>query len=337
MTNLLSILARILFPCLIVIAPVHSQEISEITVAQSEINQESSTPSFSLDELDALIEEDENPISSLTRRDRVDILSIIAFLSLAMISFFSKSKNLKYATMIVAVAYMGFMKSNLVSLVHIFGLVKWSFPIFWYNIPWYALMLFTIVSTVFWGRLYCGRICAFGALTQLMDRIIPSRFRFDLPRRVDSWAVYIKYVLLLIVVTYFVFTNDTLIYKYVEPFWMFSLNGSTLMWIMLGLLMLITIFIRNFYCRYLCAVGAGLGLLSNLTMFRIKRWKQCNTCKICENACEWGAIKGPKISVAECVRCDDCEILYKDEAKCPHWLLLLKAKVKRTAARSARY
>jgi len=336
MTNLVAVLAKVLFLCFVAIAPAHSQATSENKVGQPEILQESSTPSFSLDELDALIEEDDKATLSLTRRDGVDILLIVAFLSLAMLSFYRKSQSLKYATMIAAVTYMGFMKSNLISLVHIFGLVEWSFPIFKYNISWYVLMLFTIVSTVFWGRLYCGRICAFGALTQLMDKIIPSRFRFELPNRVDRWAVYVKYVLLLTVVSYFIFTKDKLVYKYVEPFWMFSLNGSTVMWILLGLLMLITVFIRNFYCRYLCAAGAGLGLLSNLTMFRIKRWKQCNTCKVCEKACEWGAITGPKISVSECVRCDDCEVLYKDEAKCPHWLLLLKAKVKHAAPKAAR-
>ncbi len=37
------------------------------------------------------------------------------------------------------------------------------------------------------------------------------------------------------------------------------------------------------------------------------------TCKICEKACEWGAIQGPKIIASECVRCDDCERIYADE------------------------
>ena len=57
-------------------------------------------------------------------------------------------------------------------------------------------------------------------------------------------------------------------------------------------------------------------------MFRIKRWSECNTCKICEKTCEWGAIRGPKIVASECVRCDDCERLYMDQKKCPHWIIL---------------
>ena len=310
----------------------HAQEAQQAGPPSIVAAQESAPPAFSFDELDALMEEDNERLPSFDRRDTIDLVALIAFLSLAVISFLMKSTKLKYATMVVAIAYMGFTKGNLVSLVHIFNLVEWSFPIFRYNVSWYLLMGFTVVSTVFWGRLYCGRICAFGALTQLMDKIIPSRFRFELPERVDSRAIYIKYVVLFVVLGYFLLTKDNFVYKYVEPFWMFTLNGSAVMWTLLVLLLITTIFIRNFYCRYLCSVGAALGLISNLTIFGIKRWKQCDTCKLCDKVCEWGAIKGPKISVTECVRCDDCEILYNDEAKCPHWLMLRKTEVKREAA-----
>ena len=65
-----------------------------------------------------------------------------------------------------------------------------------------------------------------------------------------------------------------------------------------------------------------LGILSQLTVFKIKRWSECKTCKICEKTCEWGAIQGPKIVMSECVRCDDCERLYMDQQKCPHWIII---------------
>ena len=35
-----------------------------------------------------------------------------------------------------------------------------------------------------------------------------------------------------------------------------------------------------------------------------------------------GRDSGRKILVTECVRCDDCERLYADEQKCPHWRIL---------------
>jgi polyferredoxin len=251
-----------------------------------------------------------------------EISLLTAFLVLALVSFFRKSVPLKYATMAASVGYLGFVKSRLVSVVDIFGLLSWDLPIFKYNIAWYVLSVFTVASTVLWGRLYCGRICAFGSLTQIMDAVIPAKIRYTVPVALERRAAWIKYGLLGAVVVYFLATRDLLIYRFVEPFWMFSLFGTPVMWIGLVVLLLATVFVRNLYCRFLCPVGALLGVMSSLTVFKIKRWSECNTCKICEKTCEWGAIRGPVIVKTECVRCDDCERLYLDQQKCPHWIIL---------------
>ena len=137
-----------------------------------------------------------------------------------------------------------------------------------------------------------------------------------------------KYGLLATTLLYFLVTANITAYRYVEPFWLFTRRGSTGMWIGLAVLLVVTVFVRNLYCRFLCPVGAALGLLSKLTVFKIKRWSECNTCKICEKTCEWGAIRGPQIVMTECVRCDDCERLYHDTSRCPHWLILAHAKLR---------
>ncbi len=253
-----------------------------------------------------------------------DLAGFGAFTALALVSFFRKSVRLKYVTLAIAVVYLGFVKSQLISIVNVFAVIDWNLPIFRYSLAWYLLATFTVLSTVLWGRLYCGRMCAFGALTQLMDRVVPARWRRELPVRVDRQAAWIKFGVLAGAIVYFVVTRDRLIYRYIEPFWMFGFHGSTVMWIGLGVLLTATLFVRNLYCRYLCPVGALLGVMSKLTVFRIKRWSECKTCKICEKTCEWGAIRGPEIVLTECVRCDDCERLYMDQKKCPHWIVLLK-------------
>jgi NosR/NirI family nitrous oxide reductase transcriptional regulator len=256
----------------------------------------------------------------------LDLGLLAAFMALALVSFFRKSVALKYVTFVAAIGYMGFAKSRLVSVVDLFAIADLSLPIFKYSIPWYLLSVFVLASTVLWGRLYCGRICAFGALTQLMDAIVPKTLRVEIPAKIEQRSNWIKYGMLVGVLAYFIATHDVSIYRYVEPFWMFGLFGTTTMWIGLAVLLAATVFVRNLYCRFLCPVGAALGIISNLTVFRIKRWSECNTCKICEKTCEWGAIRGPKIIASECVRCDDCERLYMDQKKCPHWLILFKRK-----------
>lgn len=296
-------------------------------LAQESVDVEMTQPAggLSLADLDAAMDEDdEATIADAVRSQAASVLTLCGFFALALWSFFTKSERLKYVTLVVAVGYLGFANNNLVSVVDIFSVVGWNFPTFEYSIRWYVLGAFTVVSTVLWGRFYCGRVCAFGALTQLMDRIVPSRLRVEPPPWLEKRASYVKYGILAGAVLYFVVTRDNSFYRYIEPFWMFTLSGTPVMWILLATLLLATVFVRNLYCRFLCPLGAALGLLSALTVFRIKRWSECRQCKICERACEWGAIRGPKIIKSECVRCDDCERIYADETACPHWLLLKK-------------
>lgn len=251
-----------------------------------------------------------------------DLAWLAAFLVLAVVSFRRKSVRLKYLTLLVAVGYMGFAKSYLISVTNIFSIVDWNLPVVKYNLAWYLFFGFTVISTVLWGRLYCGRVCAFGALTQLLDAALPRGWRVNVPRAVERRAAWIKFGLLAAVLAYFLATSNTMVYRYVEPFWMFGLSESTPLWLGLGVLLVASVLVRNLYCRFLCPVGAALGLMSYLSVFRIERWNECGTCRICQKACEWGAIEGPRILVTECVRCDDCERLYADEKKCPHWRIL---------------
>lgn len=262
--------------------------------------------------------------STLLSDQALDLVLLLAFLALVVAGFSRKSVALKYVTLAASVVYLGFFKSQLLSIVNLFGLVAWTLPVFQYSLAWYLFAGFALVSTILWGRLYCGRICAFGALTQLIDRVVPARLRYEVPRRFEARAAWIKYGILGAVLLYFVLTHDSSIYRYVEPFWMFGGQASAGMWAALGVLLVATVFVRNLYCRFLCPLGAFLGILSSLTVFRIKRWSECQTCRICEKACEWGAIRGPKILMTECVRCDDCERLYMDTRKCPHWIILAR-------------
>lgn len=268
---------------------------------------------------------DEEPVETLAdvlQAQVPDLALLAAFLVLAFISFRRKSVPLKYATLVAAVAYMGFTKSTLISITDVFRLVDWDLPVFRSSLLWYGFAGVTLVSTVLWGRFYCGRVCAFGALTQLMDAVLPAKWRVEVPKPLEARAAWIKFGVLAGVLAYYVATHNLLVYQYVEPFWMFTLVGTTPMWVGLGVLLVASAFVRNLYCRFLCPLGAALGVLSNLTVFRIRRWSECSTCRICQKACEWGAIQGPKILVTECVRCDDCERLYADQQKCPHWRIL---------------
>ena len=286
-------------------------------------------PDWNFDDLD----EADPTLLELAADQAWDIGLFAAFATLAMVSFLRKSVPLKYATLVASVLYMGIYKSQLMSIVDVLrpitGFIDGEnpFPVFAYSMAWYAFAAFTVVTTVLWGRVYCGRICAFGALTQLIDAIVPARFRVEIPKALEERASYIKYGILFGAIAYYLVTREIGFYRYIEPFWMFTFEATTPLWIGVGVLLVASVFVRNLYCRFLCPLGAALGLVSTLAPLKIKRWSECSQCALCEKTCEWGAIRKRKIVMAECVRCDDCEILYDDKARCPHWLLEAKRKL----------
>ena len=281
------------------------------------------------------LEDVEPSLFDLARDQAPDIIFFLLFAALAMTSFLRKSVPLKYVTLVASVLYMGIYKSQLLSVVNIFGTLTANLPIFSYSMAWYLFAGFTVVTTVLWGRVYCGRICAFGAFTQLLDAVLPARWRVEIPPAIERRASYIKYGILFGAVAYYLVTREITFYRYIEPFWMFTFDATLPLWIMLGVLLTASIFVRNLYCRFLCPLGAALGLLSSITVFKIKRWSECSTCALCEKTCEWGAIRQRKIIMTECVRCDDCERLYDNKTACPHWLLDIKRKARARAEAQA--
>jgi polyferredoxin len=79
--------------------------------------------------------------------------------------------------------------------------------------------------------------------------------------------------------------------------------------IVIGSLVVLSVVIRNFWCRYLCPYGALLGIASLLSVFKIKRNPtSCIDCGKCARVCP-SAIKVDKIETVvsdECTACLGC-------------------------------
>jgi len=62
----------------------------------------------------------------------------------------------------------------------------------------------------------------------------------------------------------------------------------------------------RFWCRYLCPLGALLGLLSKVALLRPLIGAACNRCGHCVGVCRMDAIQGYEIASGECTVCLDC-------------------------------
>jgi len=241
-----------------------------------------------------------------------------------------KSATIRWITLAYTLGYLGFYDSGFLSISHITSGIKVGPSMYLNDAPLLLLIVFTLVTTLLWGRIFCSSLCPFGALQDIITKLVPRRFQYHVPQGVHDRAIYIKYgILALILVMTFV-ASDIIIFQYFEPFGtVFFWSQQVLLWaIALGFLLAST-FIKRFYCRYACPLGAALGVISMISPYRIKRVAQCDVCKVCEHACPTGAIRGPNIDFKECVRCDLCEIkLIARSGVCKHNMDDVKSRIK---------
>lgn len=260
-------------------------------------------------EFDDFEEVDEGVVATLINSAPLaEVLALLLLFVMVMTSFLRKNSTLRWVTLAYTLFYLGFYNGTFLSVSHITNGIKLGPSLFLNDLPLLLIVVFTIITTLFWGRVFCSSLCPFGALQDFITRIMPKKWQRELPQAIHDKALYIKYgILAMLIVTSLTFSELSL-FQYFEPFGtIFYISRSMVLWGILAAFLLASMFISRFYCRYACPLGAALGVTSFLSPFRIKRVQQCEVCKVCEKSCPTGAIRGHEIDFKECVRCDICE------------------------------
>ena len=199
----------------------------------------------------------------------------------------------------------------------------------------------TAAIVLLWGRgVFCGWLCPFGALQEIINEIarkikIPQ---YDVPFALHERLWAIKYIILLVL---FGISLESMSaaeqYAEIEPFkTAITLKFDRQWWFVLYavILLVVNIFTRKVYCRYICPLGAALAIPTKLRLFDwLKRRKECGTpCQLCAVECEVQAIHPDgTINANECHHCLDCQVTYFNEDRCPP-LVAKKKRRERTKA-----
>ena len=243
-------------------------------------------------------------------------------LALTSAAFFAKIVWLRWVTLAFTLGFLGFGGGSFLSVSHITAAIRVGPSIFLQDIPLLLLVVFTVITTLLWGRVFCGYLCPFGALQDFMEHIVPKKIRRKFPRPVHENGQYVKYGVLGVILLPAIAGSEISIFQYFEPFGtVFFWSRSTVLWVIAGALMVASAIIPRFYCRYVCPLGASLALASTISPFRIKRVPHCTFCTVCEQSCPTGAIRRETVDFRECVRCNICEVKLRQAAGvCGHEL-----------------
>ena len=190
-----------------------------------------------------------------------------------------------------------------------------------------------LIPTVLLGRIFCNWICPYGILHHFTGWLL-GKGRAEEKQRIESnrfKSIYqIKYVILIAMLVAALF--GSLQIGLLDPICLFHRSMSTAIlpalnlvlpgsfyvrqyyhvgaWVigfLLFALVGMNVLIPRFFCRVLCPLGAFLGSLSTLSLWRIDRdAAKCVDCDLCLKNCEGASDPHTQLRKSECFVCFNC-------------------------------
>ena len=176
-----------------------------------------------------------------------------------------------------------------------------------------------LISVIVAGNAFCGWICPFGTVQDLLHRAKRGLHLPELrvPPRLDRALRWLRFVSLATILLLSAGTV-TLWFAGFDPYltlfslhWLFEPDLAT-MWPALLVLVLVlgaSLLVERACCRYLCPLGGVLSVLGHLSILRVRRSPTaCTGCNLCVKPCPVGidvAKPVPAVST-DCIGCLEC-------------------------------
>lgn len=194
-----------------------------------------------------------------------------------------------------------------------------------HQIPFYIAGFFGAVGILV-GRMSCAWICPFGFFQDLLKKI--SKIKVNLPQ----WLTYTKYAVLIGIAGIAVYlTTEPWFCKLCPagaleagiPMVLADKTGALkalVGWlfktkiVILGFIIIGSIFIKRFFCRALCPIGAIYSVFNRISLVRMSvDPNKCGEkkCNLCRKVCPVDINIYDNPNAKECIRCLECKY------KCP--------------------
>ncbi|MBC8453867.1 4Fe-4S binding protein [PVC group bacterium] len=222
------------------------------------------------------------------------VILILAMSATAYLAIKRRSRKGVVAIMLFSLLYFGFIRDGCTCAVGSLQNVTLALSDSGYGVPLIVLgfFLLPLLFTLFFGRVFCGSVCPLGAI---QDVAVVK------PIKVPNWLEHclglIPYLYLGLAVLFAATGSAFIICRY-DPFVAIFRFGGSFNMLLLGAAFLITgIFVARPYCRYLCPYGVLLRWMSYFSKYHLTITPtDCIQCRLCEDACPFGAINKPTAS-----------------------------------------
>ncbi len=243
----------------------------------------------------------QTPAPRQSWRDYADLAFLTAALAAAsFLAVKERSRTGLFLLSIVSLAWLGFWRKGCVCPIGAIQNVTQAVFDKDYVAGGVVIAIFALplLFTLFFGRSFCASVCPLGAVQELVA-VRPVQ----VPTWIDHALGLLAYVYLGAAVLFAATGSAWIICRY-DPFvGLFRLTSSASMLALSAAFLGVGLFIGRPYCRWLCPYGAILALLSRVSWRHLKIPPvQCVQCRLCEDACPYGAIRRPTVSLSPAER-----------------------------------
>ena len=192
------------------------------------------------------------------------------------------------------------------------------------RVPFYVFGII-ILYGILLGRWICGFLCPFGLIQELLYKIKTPKIKKSSATRVLSYLKYVILALFTIALPLIYAFRDfplPAFCKYICPAGtlegaigmllggqnnnLLPMLGPLFTWKFVVLMAVVvgSIFLYRFFCRFLCPLGALYGLFNKISLLGIRLDKpKCTDCGMCQAKCKMDI---RHVGDAECISCGEC-------------------------------
>jgi polyferredoxin len=183
---------------------------------------------------------------------------------------------------------------------------------------------FTVLLAVLFRRSFCGLICPLGALQEFFGWIGKKLFgkRLVMSKKIDNSLRYLKYIIFVaFAIAAWNISNFWMgpycpwaAYSHMLGGWDELITKYAIGFAILVITLIGSMFYDRFFCKYLCPMGALLGIISKISPNHIHRnlkehtEEGCIHCGICSKNCPMNidVANTEEVRSAECINCQEC-------------------------------